>query len=92
MWPEYENQKAMHQAALAEFLHTDLDIAFTFLDLARTERVSDPRRVSVLTDKAFNAIQTVRSLLARITNPHVAAAIRLRTDSLESDLEVFTSK
>jgi hypothetical protein len=81
--------RAESQSALVDFLNIELDLGFTFLELARTERDLDPPQASRLTGKIAEVLQTVRGFIPRVTDSAVAAGIGSRADSLESELAAF---
>ena len=74
------------QAALIEFLTTDLELAATLLQTATVEAYADPVRVPEVLGKVREAVQTVRHLLGRVEGRSVWHDIHRRTDEIEAQL------
>jgi hypothetical protein len=75
------------QAALVEFLQSDLDLSFTMLKTAAIERASDPIHYQAALERARKALATIRILSGRVEDPASWQAIHDRTDRLERELE-----
>jgi hypothetical protein len=82
---------SVSQALLIEFLSTDLDLAFTFLDLAQMYIQSDPDHFRGLMQKARRVLETVRKFEERIQDPRARQATRERGDSLEAAMAAAQS-
>lgn len=76
------------QAALIEFLKTELDLAFTFLDTADVDR-DEPETVNKLLHKVRDALETVRRFEGRIGEPSAWSAVHGRADELETAMQSF---
>ena len=77
-------------ATRVTFLHTDLDLATTFVNIAKTElKLGDRERSHALIQKAWVAIETVRRLAA--APPPMARdeanRIAIRCSELESMIQ-----
>jgi hypothetical protein len=69
------------QTALIRFLSTDIDLAFTLLETAKTTR--DSARTAALIAKARLALESIRHLAERIDDPREWHEIRERANLLE---------
>ena len=75
------------QDALATFLVTDIDLAFTMLELARTHRLAEHRERSL--EHANTALHSIRHFEERITDPERRRKVHARTDELEAAINAF---
>jgi hypothetical protein len=75
-----------YQATLIEFLRVDLDLAFTFLETAKTESESDPEHCKSAVAKAQAALETIRKFQGRIEDRDEWSKINSRADHLEAAL------
>jgi hypothetical protein len=80
---------AENQAALVRFLSTDIDVGFTFLEVAKT--TSSPDHVRSLIEKARVAIATVRHLAERIEDPNEWRGIHDSVNQLEAAVNAFSN-
>lgn len=78
--------EAQSLAQLAQFLNTDLDLAFTMVQTARIELKFDPKEAPAVLEKIRDAIQTVRHLTGRIQDRSAWSKLHSRTDELEAQL------
>ena len=88
-WPglrALEELRNDSQAALIQFLTTDLELAATLLQSATIEAYADPVRVPEVLGKVREAVQTVRHLLRRLEDPSIWHDIHRRTDEIEAQL------
>ena len=69
------------QTALVRFLSTDIDLAFTLLETAKT--TSDSARTAALIAKTRFALESIRHLAEGIEDPGEAHAIHERANLLE---------
>jgi hypothetical protein len=74
------------QAALIQFLTTDLEVAATLLQSATVEAYTDPVRVPEVLGKVRETVQTVRHFCGRVEDPSVWHDIHRRTDEIETQL------
>jgi hypothetical protein len=82
--------KASIQKTLMQFLETDLDVAFTFLGMAKVEtgRAIDPRKVSF--KNAQIALRSIQRLKDRIEDLGERQKISDRADELEAAINAFS--
>jgi hypothetical protein len=73
------------QQALIGFLEADLDIAFTFLEIANL-KTTDPDRSRSLREKANVAVEKIRQMNGRVQDPAIGQRIHARVNKLESAL------
>jgi hypothetical protein len=78
-----------NQNAHVEFLHTQLNLAFTLLQTARIDEKVDPQAVPALLEKIRKSVQTVRAFNAKIRDRTARDGIDARTDELETALSQF---
>jgi len=71
-----------HQAALTQFLRTDLDLGFTFASMAETQARDDEHRAE-LTSKALEAAHAVRRFSSRVDDIATRNELLQRVDELE---------
>jgi hypothetical protein len=83
--------QARGQALLVEFLHTDLDLAFTFLETARIETGSDDAHAKAALRNAQTALGSIRHFQGRVEDPAEWGKIQSRTDKLEAAISVLDS-
>ena len=79
--------RAKNQAALTDFLSTDLEIGFTLLNIAKRKKATDPEHYKAAIAEARTALDTVRNFLGRIQDPAAWMAIHRRADELETAIE-----
>jgi len=89
--PHLEPSKEASQALLLQFLRTDLDLAFTFLDTAEIESAHDPEHRDSALAKARAALQVVRKFQGRIQDRDRWSEINARADQLEAALDGFNT-
>jgi len=70
------------QKAIEDFLHTDIEYAFTLLEAATVHRVEAFRKQSV--ERARTALQTIRYFEGRIIDLDTRRSIHARADELEA--------
>jgi hypothetical protein len=80
--------RAENQAVLVRFLSIDIDLAFIFLQSART--TSDLNHARALLAKARLAIESIRHWAGRVEDPRELRAIHLGVDKLEDALILFS--
>ena len=69
-----------------DFLNTDLDVAFTFVNLARRElELGECHHFDDLVDKSYRVVETVENLMKRLPEAKTRA-IRKRLDELRAGL------
>jgi hypothetical protein len=76
-----------NQVALLDFLLADLDIADTFLDLAKHE--TDPAHASLVLSRSETALEAIRRFLPRVGDPQSAADIKARVSRLAARLAPY---
>ena len=81
--------RAQTQTALADFLSADIELGFTFLNVATA--TTDPDHVVGLIDKARRVVASVRHLAERVEDGSVQTAIRDRVGALEAAVNAFSS-
>ena len=72
------------KAALIDFIHTDLDLAFTRLRTADIDARDDPKGCEMALTKIRAALSGVRRLAKHIDSPVVIKEIDARADQLET--------
>jgi hypothetical protein len=82
--------KAQTQLTLIDFLHVDMDLAFTFLQIARTAGKRNPERRKASLENARAALQAIRRLQGRIIDRRECAKINVRANELETALNEFS--
>jgi hypothetical protein len=75
---------ARSQTNLIDFLRTDLQVAFTFLDTARIDIKDVPAHCKALLAKAREALDSIRHLAPQIDDSDARKDILARADELES--------
>jgi hypothetical protein len=73
------------QRVLVEFLHAELTVAFTFLQIA-TLKGNDPDWSQLLIKRAQRALQNARSMNRRVQDRAAGQWIRARASELETAL------
>jgi hypothetical protein len=73
------------QRALVGFLQADLDLALTFVEIAKAE-ATNPGRSQSLINKARRALKEVRHLNGRVQDPAMRQDIHARANELEKAL------
>ena len=81
---ELEKEFARSQKLLCDFLTVDLDIAFTFLNIARP--TSDPEHRKSALEKTKIALRSIRVFLERVQTPYSRMNFTKRADDLEKAL------
>ena len=76
---------AASQEATVAFLQTEIDIAFTMLDVARTQQ----QNRSAALEHARAAWSVVRQFEGRIQDPKAWRSIHARADELEAAINTF---
>jgi hypothetical protein len=84
---DFDELREPAQRRLIEFLETDLELAFTFVNMAQT-REEGPSRERLL-QHARKAVDAVRGFEGRITDPGAWTAIHDRADELQRLLSAF---
>jgi hypothetical protein len=80
-------QQALTQKTLVNFLQADLDLCHTMLKTA--ELASDPDHTRSALAKVRSGLQVIRNLSGRIENPQTWTALNSRADELQRALESF---
>jgi hypothetical protein len=75
--------KTRTQETLIEFLDADLDLAFTFLEIARNE--TDHHEATI--DKVRTALESIHRFQSRVEDPEARERIQNRAAKLEAELE-----
>ena len=75
------------QTALADFLSTDIDLGYTFLELART--TSDRDHANGLVGRTRTAVAAVRRLAEGVVDQDTRKEINDRVDALEAAVNAF---
>ncbi len=81
--------KLREQRTLIEFLNTDLDLAFTFLNTAKIGLGCDEEHRTAALKKAAAALAAVRYFQQRIEDAAEWQKIQARADELENALQEF---
>jgi hypothetical protein len=82
-----DEQHALAQKTLVDFLQADLDLCFTMLKTA--ELASDPQHTRSAIGRVRSGLQVIRNLSGRIENPETWTALNSRADELQRALEAF---
>jgi hypothetical protein len=82
-------QWARAQGALIDFLHADLDLAFTWLRTAAIDVKDDPKGCALALSKVRAALDAVRGLEGRIDSDLARKEIDARADELETAIGTF---
>jgi hypothetical protein len=72
------------QGALKEFLRTDLELAFIFLETAAIDVVDCPSHSLIALEKATVALETIRRFVSRVEDLVSRGDIEMRANKLES--------
>ena len=75
------------QQNLIDFLYTDLDLCRTMLKTARL--ASDRQHYNALLDTIRRAIETVRTLSARVQDTATWTALHMKAEEVEAELRSF---
>jgi hypothetical protein len=78
-----------NQAALVDLLRTDLDLGFTFLQMANVTGDRGHARQAV--QRATAALEGIRRLSERIENRDLKSEIRGKADELEKAIDEFSN-
>jgi len=79
------------QGALIDFLHADLDLAFTWLRTATIDAKDDPKGCELALAKVRAALGTIRSLEGRVDSDLARREINARAGELEMAIGGFRS-
>jgi hypothetical protein len=83
---ELESLRRENQRILVEFLRGDLDLARTFLDLARWHlKNGDHEGYDRILRKTQRAIESIHHFEGEISDPKVRAELQYDLESLEKD-------
>jgi hypothetical protein len=82
-----DTARERNQRALVDFLMADLEMADTFLDLAKGE--TDPAHASFMVARSNTALEAIRHFLPRVGDPQSAADIEARVSSLAARLAPY---
>jgi hypothetical protein len=82
-------QWARAQGALIDFLHADLDLAFTWLRTAAIDVRDDPQGYELALTKVRAALVAIRGLEGRIQSDLARKEIDARADELETAIGTF---
>jgi hypothetical protein len=77
------------QGALIDFLHADLDLAFTWLRTAAIDVRDDPEGCELALSKVRVALDAIRGLEGRIDSDLARKEIDARADELETAIGTF---
>ena len=80
-------QHALAQKTLVDFLQADLDLCFTMLKTAELASHAEHTRAAL--EKVRLGLQVIRTLSGRIENPQTWTTVNSRADELERALESF---
>jgi len=80
---------ARAQGALIDFLHADLDLAFTWLRTAAIDVSADPKGYELAIAKIRVALDAIRGLEGRIDSDLARKEIEARADELETAVGAF---
>jgi hypothetical protein len=83
-------ERALTQKMLVDFLQADLDLCFTMLNTARMASESDHYHSAL--ENARGGLQVIRKLAGRIEDPVSWKTINGRADQLESALESLQAR
>ena len=81
------DEQALTQKTLVDFLQADLDLCFTMLNTA--QMASDPNHYHSALENARGGLQVIRKLAGRIEDPESWKTVNGRADELEKTLESF---
>jgi hypothetical protein len=82
-------QWARAQGALIDFLHADLDLAFTWLRTAALDVRDDPKGYELALAKVRAALDAIRGLERRIDSDLARREINARAGELETAIGAF---
>jgi hypothetical protein len=82
-------QWARAQGALIDFLHADLDLAFTWLKTAAIDVRDDPKGCELALSKVRAALDAIRGLEGHIDSDLARKEIDARADQLETAIGTF---
>src|SRR6266852_7275874 len=80
-------EQALTQKTLVDFLQADLDLCFTILKTA--QMASDPGHYHSALENARGGLQVIRKLAGRIEDPESWKTVNGRADELERALGSF---
>jgi|tagenome__1003787_1003787.scaffolds.fasta_scaffold20981873_6 hypothetical protein len=90
--PRFSDQESATDRDRIDFLRTDLDLCFTFVDLAETERASgDTDAAQSVLDKAEHGYSTITYFLPRVENDDQKQEIQRRLLELRVRLDAEKS-
>ena len=89
--PDYlpREQWARAQGALIDFLHADLDLAFTWLKTAAIDVIDDPKGCELALAKVRAALGAIRRLKGSLESDLARTEIDARADELETAIGAF---
>lgn len=80
-------QHALSQKTLVDFLQAGLDLCFTMLKTAQV--AADPEHTRSAVEKVRRGLQVIGKLAGRIENPQSWTTVNGRADELERALQSF---
>ena len=83
----HNEEQALTQKTLVDFLQADLDLCFTILNTA--QMASDPDHYHSALENARGGLQVIRKLAGKIEDPESWKTVNGRADELERALESF---
>jgi hypothetical protein len=84
---EHEELLLQSQQCLYAFLHTELELGSTFIDIARTERsMGNSEHFQHAKRDAKKAIESIRHFLGRLQKEELRRSLTRRCDELERSL------
>ena len=78
------------QEALGTFLTTDIDLAFSMLEVGRMQSLAENRNAAL--NNARAALDAIRHFEGRIADPNIWRTIHARADELETAILAFGAK
>lgn len=87
-YPDWRLREARRQgqAVLIDFINADLDLAFTFLEIAQVEGPDNPLHTSWTLPKAFAAVESIRHFIRKVEDSELRRELFGRADQLEEAL------
>src|SRR5260370_9817045 len=77
----HNEEQALTQKTLVDFLQADLDLCFTMLNTA--QMASDPDHYHSALENARGGLQVIRKLAGRIEDPESCKTVTVRAEELE---------
>jgi hypothetical protein len=84
-----EEQWARAQGALFDFLHADLDLAFTWLRTAAIDQRDDPKGCEFALAKVRTALRAIRRLAGQLDGVLARREVDARANELEKAIGTF---